>query len=197
MRVFGLTGSLGSGKSTAASMFARCGARIVDSDRIAHGLIAASGNCYRPVVRAFGREILTNGRIDRKKLGRSVFNDRKALLRLERIVHPAVRKEIIKEVKKNKRKIIIVDVPLLFESGFDRMMDCTIVVKAGRKKQIERARRKLKVTRAEVLKRINRQWPQSEKIRRADFIINNNGTIQQLNQQVRKIWQKIQPKTKN
>ena len=188
---------MGSGKSTVASFFAGMGAKTIDADGIGHELLSPGKACFRSVVRNFGKGILKNGKIDRAKLGAIVFKKRKALAQLERIIHPAVRREILAQIRRNKKSVWVVDVPLLFEAGFDRFMDRTVVVTANRDKQIDRAVKKLNITRAEALQRIQRQMPQAQKIRRADFIIDNNGNISQTKQQVKRIWQKIQLKTKN
>lgn len=195
MCVIGLTGSLGAGKSTVAAMFAELGAKVLDADKIAHRQICPGGPCFRPVVEAFGKDILTAGKIDRKKVARRVFRDPRQLRKLERIVHPAVRRAIVAEVKRYKQRkrkmVVVIDVPLLFESGLHRHVDIAVVVKTGRAVQMARAVKLLGITKAEAARRLRRQMPLRQKIRLADMTIDNNGTFKQTQQQVKQIWEKL------
>ena len=197
MLVVGLTGGLATGKSTVAEMFARLGAKVMDADKIVHKQMLRGGRCYAPIIRTFGREAGGKNGIDRKKLAAIVFRDRRELKRLEGIVHPEVRRGIQEELKKYRGiEIAIIEVPLLFEAGFDRYVDTTIMVTASRRSQIARSRRSLNVTRTEALRRIHAQMPLREKIRRADIIIDNNATKQQTHKQVKAIWQKLTQRAK-
>lgn len=195
MLVVGLTGQLATGKSTVASMFARLGAKIISSDSIVHQALRRNGPCYTLLVRTFGDEIKARAGIDRKKLAALVFADTKKLKRLEGIIHPVVRTAIRQKLAEYKKRapaaIIIIEVPLLFEVGFDRCTDTTIVVVASQSQQIERAQRRLKLTRTQVRQRIQAQMPLRDKIRRADIIIDNTTTQQQTQKQVSAIWQKL------
>ncbi len=196
-RVIGLTGSLSAGKTTAASMFKKMGAKIIDADELTHELMAPQGKCFKTIVREFGEKILLNGKIDRKKLGFIVFRDVRKLKKLESIVHPAVRRQILEEIKNNRKTkgILILSVPLFFEGGYERYVDLTIVVKAHQHLSIQRACDRLKISKAEALRRIRSQMPQSQKIRLADIIIDNSQTLKNTQEQVKKIWQHI--KTQN
>ena len=197
MLVVGLTGGLATGKSTVTAMFARLGAKVIDADRIVHRELRRGGCCYAPVIRAFGTQIAGESGIDRKKLAAVVFNDKRKLKRLERIVHPTVRSGVNEELKKYRGgEIAVIEVPLLFEAGFNRYVDTTIVVTASRRSQIERSRRSLKITRTEALRRIKAQMPLRDKIRRADIIIDNSKTKTQTHKQVKAIWQKLTQRAK-
>ena len=193
--IIGLTGSLGTGKTTVAKLFEKCGAVIIDADQITHQAIHRGGSCFTRVLKAFGKTILKGDDVDRKKLAEIVFKDPKQLLKLERIVHPAVLKQIRNEIrfyKKNKSEnVVVIDVPLLFESGLYRDVNLTIVVKTSQQKQIERAMQRLKCTQSEAMRRIKMQMPLSQKVRLADITIDNNGTIRETEKQVKIIWQKI------
>ena len=192
MVVIGLTGSLGSGKSTVAGMFAALGAEVLDADAIARQQTRPGTVCFRRIVKAFGKGILKAGRIDRKKVAQQVFRDPKQLRELERIVHPEVRKEISAQIKRLKRKkIVVIDVPLLFEAKMDRDVDISVVVNASRTHQIARAAKLLDISKAEARRRIKAQMPLRQKIRLADMIIDNDGTIQQTKEQVKQIWEKL------
>lgn len=198
MLIVGITGSLGTGKSTVASMFARLGAEVIDTDRIVHEQLKKGGACYRPVVRAFGRSLVGPQGVDRAKLAGVVFQDPDLLKKLVGIVHPRVYIQMKKEVAalKERAKVVVVEVPLLFESGFDAYVDVAVVVTARRKDQLARATGRLKITRAEALRRIRAQMPLQDKIRWADIIIDNSKTKTQTREQVKRIWQRWLQKRK-
>ena len=200
MLVVGLTGSLATGKSTVAGMFAALGAKVINSDKIVHGLLNRDGDCYKPLVKTFGPRVIGKNGIDRDKLAGIVFHDKRQLKRLERIIHPKVCAAIQKEMASCKKKgfhgIVVIEVPLLFESGFNRWMDTSIVVASGRARQMERAVGPLKLTRTQALRRIGAQMPLRDKIRLADIIIDNNGTRKETQKQVKTIWQKLTQRAK-
>jgi dephospho-CoA kinase len=159
--------------------------------------LKTSSSCIKRVVHVFGREILTKGEIDRKKLGKIVFDHPQKLKLLTNILHPVVKKEILsrlKRIKRSKTKVLVVEVPLLFEAGWERMMDYSIVVQASQRTQIKRAKYYLKLSSSEATLRIRRQWPLQIKIRLADIIIDNNESKIKTKRQVACIWQKIQQK---
>lgn len=185
---------MATGKSTAAGMFKRLGAEVVDADVLSHRLISRGGKCFRTVVKNFGTGILTRGRIDRQKLGRIVFRDERQLRKLTRIIHPEVKMEIVRTVEQNRKKkgILILEIPLLFESGYARHTDVNIVVRCGRGRQIPRAVKKFRISKRECLRRIASQMPLREKIRLADIVIDNNAAPADTRRQVKEIWTKFQ-----
>ncbi len=190
--IIGLTGSFGSGKSTVARIFARHGAAVVDADRLAHRLIAPGTDIYRKVVKAFGAGILDRkGKIAREKLGRLVFRDKGKLELLNRMIHPEV-KRIIRERIRAAQNVVVLDVPLLFEAGMDRLCNKTIVVFCDRTVQLRRLSLKRGLTTPEALLRLNSQMPLEKKVRLADFVIDNSGSIKKTKKQVselrRKLW---------
>ena len=198
MFIIGVTGSLKTGKSTVAGMLARLGAKIIDADRLAHQEILSKGQCFKTIVRAFGKNIIVKGEIDRRKLAQIVFSDTKKLAKLENILHPVVIREIKKQIQALRRKkshqIVVLDVPLLFEAGLDKLVDLTIVVTASRKTQIQRAIKKLHLSKQEALRRIKAQMPLKEKLRWADCVINNDGNLNKTRKKVTLLWQNIQSK---
>ena len=200
MFVIGITGMIGSGKSTVAVMFAQLGAKLIDADRIARRETLKGGACYAPIVKYFGKDVLRKGTIDRKKLGDLVFNDSKGLKKLMGIIHPVVRKITKEKIntyqRKDRSSIIVLDVPLLFEYGFNRYADWTIAVKSTDKQQLARAGKGLNLTPQQIKARLAHQMPIADKIRRADFIIDNRGTKKQTQKQVKRIWQKLQHEKK-
>ncbi len=193
----GLTGSLGTGKSTETSMFGELGALTFNADKIAHDLIKKDRPCYRPLIQLLGNEILTGKSIDRKKVAAIVFKNKKFLKSIEKIIHPEVIKFIGNKIedcsisKKVKNKVLVFDVPLLFESKLDKLMDLSIVVKNTQTNQISRASKNLGISKNQALLRIKAQMPLKEKIKRADIIIDNSKQIINTRKQVKKIWQKI------
>lgn len=200
MLTIGLTGSLATGKSTVASMFEKLGAKVVNADQIAYSATRPGGKCFRPIIKTFGAAIVKGGFIDRKALGKIVFKNRAKLKKLESIIHPVVRQEALKKIKQYKKggktAVVILDVPLLFEAGVNRLTQFDIVVKAPQKKQIQRATRKLKISSRDVLKRIRNQMPLKNKIFLADFVIDNGKTLSETQKQVENIWTLLQQKKK-
>ncbi|MCK9594458.1 MAG: dephospho-CoA kinase [Candidatus Omnitrophica bacterium] len=188
--VLGLTGGFGTGKSTVAGILAGYGAGVIDADKINHSLIAPGTLVYKKILKAFGRDILknNNGAIDRGKLGGIVFSDPKALKRLCGITHPAVIREVKRRVKSAKNDVVVVDAPLLIEAGLDKLVDKIIVVALSRGRQLKRLAQKTSLSRPEILKRIGAQLSLKSKVRLADFVIDNSGTIEKTRKQVALIW---------
>lgn len=194
--VLGITGSFCCGKTTVAGMFRRLGASCINVDTIYHRLIKPRGLLYERIVSAFGQDVLGNNKqIDRKKLAKIVFGENEALKRLCRITHPAIIKRMNLELAKLKRAkgcvVIVIDAPLLIEARLLDVADKLIVVKASKRNQIARCKRQRGVPGAEVIKRIRSQAPQAEKVKLADYVINNNGTLRQTREQVKDIWRKV------
>lgn len=186
--VLGITGSYGTGKTTVAKIFRSFGAKVIDADKIAHSLIKPATTAYNKIIAIFGSRILKKDkRIDRAKLSKIVFNNPKLLERLNKIVHPAVIRIIKNELSRASRKVVVLDVPLFFEAGLGGLVDKIIVVKLSRQKQLKRLLKKTSLSRQDILKRINAQMPLSDKIRVADFIIDNSGTIEKTRRQVEKV----------
>lgn len=194
--VIGVTGSFGSGKTTVAKLFARCGATVIDADALVHKLISPGNRVYREVLREFGQRILgPNGEdINRKALAEIVFNNKSALRKLCGIIHPAVIRDIKARIRKNSPdKDVIIDAPLLIEAGLNRILDKLVVVKADKSTQAMRVIKKTGLSRCQIDKRISFQMPLKEKSKLADFIIDNNGSKSETERQVRKIWERLQP----
>lgn len=173
MIVVGLTGSIGMGKSTAAAMLRRMGVPVCDSDAVVHELLGPSGAAVGPVGRAF-EGVLRDGAVDRAALGDQVFGDRAALTRLEAIIHPLVRQaqfRFLKAAVVGRAPLVVLDVPLLYESGTDALCDVAITVTAPRFLQEQRVLSRPGMTRARLAATLARQMPDGEKRRRADFVI--------------------------
>lgn len=195
----GVTGGIATGKSTVAKMLAAFGGEIFDADQVAHSLLLPQGECFAAVSKMFGVEIIKNGQIDRSKLSRCVFADEEQRKRLESVIHPVVKRKFSETVRRLEREdrgmYLVADIPLLFEAHLHRYVDWTVVVTALRYQQLERASRTLKISQYQTAKRIKAQMPLKDKIRMADFIIDNSGNIQQTKNQVKNVWEEIQKKT--
>ncbi len=173
MIVIGLTGSIGMGKSTAAAALGRMGVPVCDSDAVVHRLLGPEGAAVGPVGRAFEGAV-KDGAVDRAALGGRVFGDEAALARLEAIIHPLVRKaqiRFLKQATARRAPLVVLDVPLLFESGTDALCDVTITVTVPRFLQEQRVLSRPGMTRARFDATLARQMPDGEKRRRADFVI--------------------------
>jgi dephospho-CoA kinase len=195
MYILGITGNLGSGKTTVAQMLKRKGARVLDADKIAHQALAAGGACESNVLRSFGKPILKKGRINRKALAQIVFNNSKDLRKLCGMIHPVVIKEIKDEIRQYRLKaykgFLVIDAPLLFEVGLHKLCDSVVVVRSNLGVQIKRVQKKSQLTKAEILKRIKAQMPIQQKVARADFVINNQENINHTKKQVEELWQEL------
>ena len=189
--IIGITGSFGSGKTTVMKMFAKLGAYAIDADKIYHELIRPGRICYKKILRHFGRGILGRAsQVDKEKLGKLVFKDKKKLETLNKLTHPEIIKEVKKIIRKEKSRIIVIEAPLLIESGFYKQVDKIILVASNREEQFKRIRENRGLSAKETLKRIRLQMPFKKKLIFADFIIDNSGSKLETLNQVREIWKK-------
>ncbi|KRL27410.1 dephospho-CoA kinase [Limosilactobacillus frumenti DSM 13145] len=194
-RVIGLTGGIASGKSTVSRMLATAGLPIVDADQVVRTLQQPSSQGLQALEQAFGRNIITaTGELDRSALGQLVFNDDQQRNKLNRIMQPMVWNEIWQEVDQFRKQGIpwvVLDVPLLIEEHYDRDCDLVIVVAVDRAIQRQRLmdRNHLTVDQAEA--RIVSQMSLEEKKRHADIVIDNNGNLQKLRQQVEAVLKRL------
>ena len=174
MIILGLTGSVGMGKSTAAREFRRLRIPVHDADRAVHRLLGRGGRAVAAVAEAFPGVLKADGAIDRIALGRLVFADPAALKRLEGILHPLVRaaeRRFLARARRQRRKLVVLDIPLLFETGGQARCDKVLVVSAPRRIQLTRVMARPGMT-AERLAGVEaRQMPDAEKRRRADIVI--------------------------
>lgn len=190
--VIGLTGSFGSGKTTVAGIFKALGAKVIDADGIAHQLFCPDNKIYRKLLSVFGRGIIKrNSLIDRARLGRIVFSDKKLLGKLNRVTHPEIIRIIRNKIKASSQGVIVLDAPLLLETGLAKFVDRVIVVDITHKLQLGRIHKRNKLSDREMEKRIKSQIPLRKKLEAADFIIDNSGTIRETKKQVKQIWENI------
>ncbi len=193
MIVAGLTGGIASGKSTVSALLAGFGAQIIDADRLAHASVAPGAPAYAQVVAHFGRGILKpDGGIDRKRLAGIVFNDAGARRRLEAMVHPHVKdatERLLAETRRSRpQAVVILDVPLLFESGMDTGLAEVIVVWVPEAVQVARLIARDRLTEAEALARIRSQMPIERKKRLATTLIDNTGPMEETRRQARQVY---------
>lgn len=192
--VFGITGSFGTGKTTVAGIFKALDAEVVDADKIAHAIIRPPGEIYRKLINIFGEGIVgKNKNINRNELARVVFENRDSLKKLNRIMHPEIIRIMKSQIRRSAKDLIVLDAPLLIESGLHKAVDKIIVVKADRQIQLERIRKKNALSKAGILKRVRMQIPLERKAAFADFIIDNNAGIKETKKQVMGILRQLYP----
>jgi len=194
--IAGLTGGIASGKSTVAAMLAEAGARIVDADRIAHQVVLKGQPAWQDIVDHFGNGILTHdGQIDREALGSIVFNDTEAKNALNGIVHPRVFETMAQEIQSlaeaHPGDLVIMDVPLLIESGLHASLPIVILVYVPEIMQQERLMRRDGLNAADAAARIRAQMPIDAKRAHAHYIIDNTGDLDATRRQVLDIYRKI------
>lgn len=195
MLVIGLTGGLGTGKSTVARMFAELGATVLDADAIAHELLEPGQPGWSCVVDLFGAEILqADQRIDRKKLADRVFADSDARRKLEAVVHPLIRQRMQRELGRlageGRAAAVVCDVPLLLETHAQSMVEAVVVVTAP--PDVARARLAERGwTEEEFAKRAAAQWDLSRKSAMADAVVDNGNGLEQTRRQVEQLWNRL------
>ena len=195
--VIGLTGGYASGKSMALSFFRRMGAHVIDCDLIARQVVEKGSQGLARVREAFGEMALTtDGTLDRGRIAHLVFSDEASRKKLEGILHPLITDRVFREVEsvmeENENQVVVVDTPLLFETGLDKRMDKTVVVVCGEEEQVRRGMARDGLTREEALARIRAQFPLEEKAQKADWVIDNSGSQDQARQDSLKIWARIE-----
>ncbi|MFQ6093187.1 MAG: dephospho-CoA kinase [bacterium] len=196
MSVIGVAGGIASGKTTVCKLFEKWGARIIDGDLIGKEVVDKDPALLEELIRAFGESILhQDGSLDRRRLGKIVFQDPLTRQRLNRIVHPALLAELAERVKQcqreNPKTMIVVDAALLLEWDLRPLLDRLIVVVAAEEKRMERLIRSVGLTPKEARDRIKAQSVLEAKTRSADYTITNNGSLQELEHQARAVWERI------
>ena len=185
----GLTGGMGCGKSSLASILRTLGEVVIDADQLVHQALDPVAPCFTRIVELFGSEIVSeNGLIDRKKLSERVFSDSDLLQKLEQVLHPEVRRQ----VQEKKEQLIhsgvkraFYDVPLLFEKKMEDQFDKIIVISCSEEAQYRRLKDRNGWTEEEIRKRLSFQWPLQEKEKKADLVLDNEGSLQDLEQKVK------------
>jgi dephospho-CoA kinase len=193
MKVIGLTGGTGSGKSTVAQFLAELGATVLDVDKVGHEALKKDKVRER-LVREFGRDIVSGGEVDRARLGRLVFHNSEALARLNRILHPVIFRMVDARLEACRRQgvgVVVLDAPLMMEVGRSAQADEVWVTTASEATVIRRLRERTGLSEPEAKARIRAQLPDEEKIKHADVVINTNGPLDELKTRVTGLWQKL------
>ncbi len=179
--ILGLTGGIATGKSTVAKMFKDKGIPLIDTDLIARNLLKKGTETYDEIIKFFSKDILlTNNEINRKKLGRIIFANIQKRKKLNDIVHPMVKIIVDNEIEKHQElgtRMLVIDVPLLFETDYHKIVNKTIVVYTKPEEQLSRLTSRDVITKEYAQMKINAQMPLNEKVDLADYVINNSYSI--------------------
>jgi len=193
-RVIGLTGGIASGKSLVSRTLRGLGMTAIDADHVGQEFMAKDDAVKEEVVKTFGPAVLTKGgEIDRTKLGAIIFRDPERRKALERIMHPLIGAELWKRARESGHDIVL-EIPLLIETGGHERVDMVLVVYATRECQIQRIMGRDGMTEEEAVRRIDAQLPLEEKVPYAHYVINNTGTVEETEEQVVKFYQEIKGK---
>ncbi len=196
MMIIGITGGIASGKSTVSNYLIRCGYSVVDADQVARQVVAPGTSGLKKIVQTFGPKILTgDGRLNRQKLGQIVFDSPNQLQRLNEILQPLIRQEIIRQLTALQRadhQLIFLDAPLLFEQHYDALCDLVMVVVVSPAIQLERLMKRNQLTVEQAESRIKSQMPLVAKEALSDLVIDNNSTIARTERQVQQWLDNVQ-----
>ena len=195
MLVVGLTGNIGSGKSSVARMLEARGVPLIDADVLAREVVAPGSPALAEIAARFGASVLAaSGALDRAALRQVVFANAAERAALDAIVHPAVksrRDALLAEHEKRGARVVVCDIPLLFETGLDRDVDVIILVDAPREMRLQRIERDRGLTRAEAIAMADAQEPAEGKRARSDYVIDNDSTLEALHARVDEAWQRL------
>lgn len=181
----GLTGGIGSGKSSAAAMFARRGVPVIDADEIAKQLVAPGQPAYERIIQRFGKEFVdADGFIDRGRLRRHVFDDPASRRELEAILHPRVRRQIQRQLRALRAPYCVIVIPLIFEANQQDLVDRILVIDAAEDTQVQRVAARSSLTDDEIRKIIAAQIGRNVRLRQAHDVITNEGELEQLEERV-------------
>ncbi len=195
LALIGLTGGIACGKTTVREYFEQLGSATIDTDAIARGVLKNGTKAHKAVIRRYGPDVLDrSGCLKRDILAGIVFGDPRERKWLESVTHPAVADEVNRRLKElssragKKQRIVIIDIPLLFETGLEKNFEAVIVVTAARCRQIARLKERNALSRKEALARVNALWPVRYKLARADYVIENNDSRKELKIKVKYLW---------
>jgi dephospho-CoA kinase len=196
MLLIGLTGNIASGKSTVARLLSERGATIIDADVLARRVVEPGMRAFDEIVRRWGADVVApDGSLDRDALRRLVFAHHEQLEELNTIVHPEVaayRDRLVDEARQRGDRLVVQDIPLLFERGLVEQFDRIVLVDAPRPVRLERLMRERGLSETESMDMITAQMPAELKRARADYIIENTGTVRELEERVSEVWQALE-----
>ena len=191
MITVGLTGGIASGKSTVSSMFRESGIPVICADELAHEAVSPGSPALEKIMEVFGSDVLDpEGNLNRAVLGSKVFTDSNLKKRLEQIIHPVVarrKEELLRDYERQGHRIVVVDVPLLFEANWENTVDVVLVVYVNRDVQGERLMRRNGLSVEEVSARLNSQWPIEDKRKKAHIVIDNSLSIEDTRTRFRQV----------
>lgn len=195
MKLIGLTGGIATGKSTVSAMLRRLGAKVVDADEIAREIVRPGEPAWQEIVDAFGPGVLRKDKsLDRDKLRKIVFADERARKRLESITHPKIRalaQEKIERRSAEGAEVVIYEAPLLFETQAQSWIRPVILVACNLETQKQRLRQRDRLGEKEIRRHLEAQMPLEEKRKLADYVVENNGSLEELQREVQEVWEKI------
>ncbi len=194
--VVGLTGGFGVGKSSVAQLFRKAGAEVIDADKIAHDALKKGSPIFDHVAVLFGEAWERGGKkLNREKIAQEIFADPEKRKQLESLVHPYVYEKIKEKIDRAVKRVVLVEVPLLFEAGFETLCDKTLVVKCNSVVKQKRLKSK-RFSIEEIRAREKAQMPESLKAQKADFILDNSKFISQTQREVERLWYKFESLSK-
>lgn len=194
MKVIGLTGGIGSGKTVLARFLSELGAAVIDADRVGHELLEKSGETRRELVAAFGEGILTpQGEIDRRKLADLVFTDGAALAKLNRIMHPRIYRLVHEQIERYRQQgmVVVVEAPLLVEAGWTAMVDQVWVTVAPEFTVLKRLKGRGGLSEREIRARIRAQARNRVRLKYAQVVINTECSLGELKARAKKLWREL------
>ena len=195
MLLIGITGGIASGKTEVAKAFRKKGAIVLSGDEIGRKVVENNKSILKKLVKAFGQNIVRDdGTLNRHRLGEIAFSSARGRDKLNRIVHPHLLRELrgrIRDLKRKRKQVVVVDAALIVEWGLEEELDCLVFVQSKREDKIRRLQRFKGYSRKEALDRIRSQLPETTKKRKADFVIRNNGSLAELRKRADKVWEAI------
>ena len=196
MKVIGLTGGIGSGKSTVSQFLAELGATIINADKVGHEVFKPDTEAWREVVAAFGKQVVSaNGNIDREKLGAIVFGNPETRARLNQIMHPRIYDLVKAQLEEYRRQgvaVVVIEAPLLVEAGWTSLVDEVWVTTASEDTVLSRLKERTGLSEGESRARIRSQLPTEERILHADVVIDTDCDLDELKTKVKELWRRLQ-----
>ena len=193
MKVIGLTGGIGSGKSTVSRFLAEMGAVVIDADTVGHQAYQSGTETWKDVVAAFGQEVVAaDGSIDRRKLGTIVFGEPEELERLNRIVHPRMYDMMAEQIEDYRRqgvKVVVLDAAILIEANWTPLVDEVWLTVASESVVVQRVKERTGLPEEQIRSRIRSQLSNEERMKHASVVINNDGSLDELRAKVVKLWE--------
>ncbi len=192
--IIGITGGIASGKSTLKAIIAKMGYEVLDADQVARNVIMKGNAAYSRIIEVFGTEIVDDdGQIDRRQLASVIFQNEEMRIRLNDITHPIIMEEIMFQALEieNSKGMVFLDIPLLFETGYDLVMDYVIVCYVPEDIQMQRLMQRDQIDAVYAAQKIDAQWSLEKKVKLADFVIDNSGTVTDTEAQVQVVIDKL------